>query len=218
MRPLASSFALLAALTCAGAYAQQPTAKQMQAIRQACATGALSPEECAQKGVGSRTALQGTADGSGYQEPQNGFPSPRGAGGQGQTYQDPQRRFRLTVPAGWNVAVDNGNAAFSFDQAKVQTICASAHSGKEEAETVAKQYGGAFQDLKIFNQGAFKAGAHEAYGINFDGTLKGTHYSMLVMAIAAGGDHYLTLVSYMPSAQAQGMNNTVIGMANSVQF
>ncbi len=153
-------------------------------------------------------------------EPQGGggqFPSPGGAGSG--DYHDPQGRYSLAVPSGWNTASDNGNLTLSSGAAWVTVATGTGNKPADVNHQILGQIQAQYKDFKLLNEGDFQNSGHPAHGANATGiNPKGARVSVLVVAISAGGDHYLILISSAPNDQAKQINGTVMQIAQSVHF
>jgi hypothetical protein len=146
-----------------------------------------------------------------------GFGSPQG-GGNG-TYHDPQGRFSLSVPAGWNSASDNGNLTLSSGPAWVSVATGTGGQPGDENHQIVQQIQAQYKDFKILNEGDFQNNGHASHGTNATGiNPKGQRVSMLVVSISAGSGNYLILISSSPNEQAQQANSTAMQIAQSVRF
>jgi hypothetical protein len=201
--PIASLAFLLLAPTVARPQTAAPlTARQKAALQKACANGTLSADECAAKGVTPGSAAA---------------PAEAGAG---RPYKDPNGRYSLIIPPGWNSSTNNGDLSMTSGTSWVQVVTSTADNADAAANTQANNFHTAFSTFNILNHGASKIAGHDAWGMNFDAvSVKGGgHLSVLFISQSAGNNHFLTIVSCTPVDQAPTFNDAVIKMANTVQF
>jgi hypothetical protein len=152
---------------------------------------------------------QGGADGQ--------FPS-HGDSGSG-AYRDPQGRYSLAVPSGWNTAADNGNLTLSSGASWVTVATGTGAQASDLSQKIVQQVQAQYKDFKVLNQGDFQNNGHAAHGTNATGVNpKGARVSVLVVSISAGSGNYLVLISSAPNDQAQQINGTVMQIAQSVRF
>lgn len=152
------------------------------------------------------------------------FPEPGQAGG-GMAgvggFKDPQGRYTLTPPPGWNTAVDGNAGTATFSQGGSWATVATG-SGAEPAAAnhqIVLQIQAQYKDFKILNEGDFQNNGHPAHGTNATGiNPKGVRVSVLVVSIAAGSSNYLSVISSAPNDQAQQINGVIMQMVNSVRF
>lgn len=167
-------------------------------------------------------ATAGAGDGGqGAQGAMGGNAPMNGDGGQGDagTYRDPQGRFSLAVPSGWNSASDNGNLTLSSGASWVTVATGSGGQPSEENRQIVQQIQAQYKDFKILNEGDFQSNGHPSHGTNATGiNPKGQRVSVLVVSIGAGSGHYLVLISSSPNDQAQQINGAVMQIAQSVKF
>ncbi|HEY1902474.1 MAG TPA: hypothetical protein VGG56_08605 [Terracidiphilus sp.] len=179
-------------------------------------------------GAGGQSSMQGADDAQAppQGQPQAGgqFPS-RGDSGsdashnsQGR-YSDPQGRYSLAVPPGWNTANDNGNLTLSSGASWVTVATGTGAQPSDVNQKIVQQIQAQYKDFKVLNQGDFQNNGHAAHGTNATGVNpKRARVSVLVVSISAGGGNYLVLISSAPNDQAQQINGTVMQIAQSVKF
>ena len=139
---------------------------------------------------------------------------------QGQNvYHDPQGRYSLAVPSGWNMASDNGNLTLSSGSSWVTVATSNGTQPSDVSRQIVGQIQAQYKDFKLLNEGDFQNNGHPAHGTNATGiNPKGARVSVLVVSIGAGGSHYLVLISSAPNDQAQQFNGVVMKIAGSVRF
>ncbi len=170
------------------------------------------------RGIGGGPG-QGMGQGQGQGQSAGGgdFPSP-GGGGSG-SYHDPQGRYSLAVPDGWNTASDNGNLTLSSGASWVSVATSTGAQPSDVNHQIVQQIQAQYKDFKILGEGDFKNNGHPAHGANATGiNPKGARVAVSVMAISAGNGNYLVLISSAPSDQAQQFSGTVMQIAQSVRF
>jgi hypothetical protein len=173
---------------------------------------------------GGQSPMQGMADGQGQGQAQSGgeFPSPGGSGSGGSgsgAYHDPQGRFSLAVPSGWNTASDNGNLTLSSGATWVSVTTSTGAKPADVNHQIVQQIQAQYKDFQLLNEGDFQNNGHAAHGSNATGVNpKGARVSVLVVSINAGSGNYLVLISSAPNDQAQQVNGTVMQIAQSVRF
>lgn len=139
-------------------------------------------------------------------------------GGMG-TYHDPQGRFSLAVPDGWNTASDNGNLTLSSGASWVSVATGTGSSPGDVSHNIVQQIQSQYQQFQMLNEGDFQNNGHAAHGTNATGVNpKGQRVSLLVVSISAGSGNYLILISSSPNDQAKQINATVMQVAQSVSF
>jgi hypothetical protein len=172
---------------------------------------------------GGQAPMQGMGDGQGQAQAQGQgsgsgqFPSPGGSGSG--AYHDPQGRFSLAVPAGWNTASDNGNLTLSSGASWVSVATSTGAKPADVNHQIVQQIQAQYKNFQVLNEGDFQNNGHAAHGTNATGiNPKGVRASLLVVSINAGSGNYLVLISSAPNDQAQQINGTVMQIAQSVRF
>jgi hypothetical protein len=169
-------------------------------------------------GGGAAGPADGMGSGGGAGQGGTGGFSPSATTDSG-SYHDPQGRYSLAVPSGWNTASDNGNLTLSSGAAWVSVATGTAGSASEESHNIVQQIESQYKNFQILNQGDFQSNGHPAHGTNATGVNpKGQRVSVLVVSIGAGGSNYLVLISSSPNEQAKEINGTVMQIAQSVHF
>jgi hypothetical protein len=159
----------------------------------------------------TQAADDGQAQGGGQ------FPSPGGSG-QG-AYHDPQGRYSLAVPDGWNTASDNGNLTLSSGSSWVTVATGTGTQPGEVSKRIMDQIQAQYKQFQVLNEGDFQNNGHAAHGTNATGiNPKGARVSVLVVSISAGSGNYLILISSAPNDQAKQINGAVMQIAQSVRF
>jgi hypothetical protein len=168
--------------------------------------------------AGGQAAMQGMGDGQGQGQGGGGeFPSPGGSGSG--AYHDPQGRYSLSVPAGWNTASDNGNLTLSSGASWVSVATSTGAKPADVSHQIVQQIQAQYKNFQLLNEGDFQSNGHAAHGSNATGVNpKGARVSVLVVSISAGSGNYLVLISSAPNDQAQQINGTVMQIAQSVRF
>jgi hypothetical protein len=160
---------------------------------------------------------QGQFSAQATSQPNGDFPSPGGADSGG--YHDPQGRYSLAVPSGWNTASDNGNLTLSSGASFVTVATSTGAKPADVSHQLVQQIQAQYKDFKLLNEGDFQNNGHAAHGTNATGiNPKGVRASVLVVSIDAGSGHYLVLISSAPNDQAKQINSTVMQIAQSVRF
>lgn len=168
---------------------------------------------------GGQAQEQGMGDGPGQGQARGSgeFPSPGGSGSN--AYHDPQGRFSLAVPAGWNTASDNGNVTLSSGASWVSVATSTGAKPADVNHQIVQQIQAQYKNFQLLNEGDFQSNGHAAHGTNATGVNpKGARVSVLVVSISAGSGNYLVLISSAPNDQAQQINGTVMQIAQSVKF
>jgi hypothetical protein len=164
----------------------------------------------------SQSGMQANAGGN-FPDPGQAGAGPAGGGG----FHDPQGRYALTPPSGWNTAVDGNAGTATFSQGGSWATVATG-SGAEPAAAnhqIVQQIQAQYKDFKILNEGDFQNNGHPAHGTNATGiNPKGVRVSVLVVSIGAGSSNYLSIISSAPNDQAQQINGVIMQMVNSVRF
>lgn len=207
-----------------GAAAQAPAAptpssnsRQLAALEKACATGALSKDECDQRRA-QLTAQSQPAEPS-HALAQSSAPANSGSG----IYRDPQGRYSLTVPAGWGVTppADAGAATVQLSSGPswAMLLPTGGVQPRDVNHEMIRQIQAQFTGFKLLNEGDLQVNGHPAHGSTATGiNPKGLRVSILVLSINAGSGHFLTVVSSTPNGQAKDLNSTVMQMAQSIRF
>lgn len=150
-------------------------------------------------------------------QPGGEFPSPGGS--DSGAYHDPQGRYSLAVPSGWNTASDNGNLTLSSGSSWVSVATSNGAQPADVSHQIVQQIQAQYKQFQILNEGDFQNNGHPSHGTNATGVNpKGVRVSVLVVTIGAGGGHYLVLISSAPNDQAKQINSTVMQIAQSVKF
>jgi hypothetical protein len=150
-------------------------------------------------------------------QPSGDFPSPGGAASG--AYHDPQGRYSLAVPSGWNTASDNGNLTLSSGASFVTVATSTGAKPADVSHQIVQQIQAQYKNFQVMNEGDFQDNGHAAHGTNATGiNPKGVRASVLVVSIDAGSGHYLVLISSAPNDQAKQINSTVMQIAQSVRF
>lgn len=141
------------------------------------------------------------------------------AGGAPSVYRDPQGRYSLAVPDGWNVASDNGNVTLSSGASWVTVATSNGAQPSDVNRQVVQQIQAQYKNFQILNEGDFQNSGHPSHGTNATGiNPRGGRVSVLVVSVGAGSGHFLVLISSAPNEQAQQINGTVMRIAQSVRF
>jgi hypothetical protein len=150
-------------------------------------------------------------------QPGGDFPSPGGS--DSGAYHDPQGRYSLAVPSGWNTASDNGNLTLSSGSSWVSVATSSGAQPADVNHQIVQQIQSQYKQFQILNEGDFQNNGHPSHGTNATGVNpKGVRVSVLVVSIGAGSGHFLVLISSAPNDQAKQINSTVMQIAQSVKF
>ena len=150
-------------------------------------------------------------------QPSGEFPSPGGSASG--AYHDPQGRYSLAVPSGWNTASDNGNLTLSSGATFVTVATSTGAKSADVNHQIVQQIQAQYKNFQVMNEGDFQDNGHPAHGTNATGiNPKGVRASVLVVSIDAGSGHYLVLISSAPNDQAKQINSTVMQIAQSVHF
>jgi hypothetical protein len=168
---------------------------------------------------GGPAPMRGMPDGQGQGEARSGgeFPSPGGSGSG--AYHDPQGRYSLAVPAGWNTASDNGNLTLSSGASWVSVATSTGAKPADVGHQIVQQIQAQYTNFQILNEGDFQNNGHAAHGTNATGiNPKGARVAVLVVSINAGNGNYLVLISSAPNDQAHQINGTAMQIAQSVRF
>jgi len=169
------------------------------------------------QGVGQASPQQSMGADQGQAQPGGQFPSPGGAGQC--AYHDPQGRYSLSVPGGWNTASDNGNLTLSSGASWVTVAPGNGAQPADANHQLIQQMQAQFKQFKVLNDGDFQSNGHPAHGTNATGiNPKGERVSLLLVSIGAGNGNYLALISSTPNDQAKQFNGTVMKLAQSVTF
>jgi hypothetical protein len=185
------------------------------------------------QGMGGGDGMGGNQGTGGGQPPMQGqpqpqtqpggeFPSPGGGSDSGPgsgAYHDPQGRYSLAVPSGWNTASDNGNLTLSSGSSWVTVATSNGAQPADVSHQIVQQIQSQYKQFQIMNEGDFQNNGHPSHGTNATGVNpKGVRVSVLVVSISAGSGHYLVLISSAPNDQAKQINSTVMQIAQSVKF
>ena len=187
------------------AVAQTDLAHKKAALQKACSAGALSPDECQQR----LAAL-------------NAGPAPSPSGGQ--SYRDPQGRFTITIPAGWNIDTSAQNLKITHGDAWANFNTEYQTGGPQAvAQSTALKMEQFMTNPKILNQGNFTAGGkYSAAGITLGCTIANksgpAHRIMLFEAIAAGNDNYVVMTSSADYDSGRPLNAAIAQAVESIRF
>ncbi|MGA3015873.1 MAG: hypothetical protein ABSF62_02055 [Bryobacteraceae bacterium] len=219
-----------------GTAAQAPAApapsgnsRQLAALQKACATGALSKDECDQRRARLTAQAQPAEPArppAPSQPPEPARPpaqSSRPANSGSGRYRDPQGRYSLAVPAGWAVTppadAGAGNVQLSFGPSWAMLLLNSGSLPRDVNHQVTQQIQAQYTGFQLLNEGDLQVNGHPAHGSTATGVNpKGARVSVLVISINAGSGHFLTVVSSAPNDQAKSINDTVMQMAQSIRF
>ena len=206
-----------AAAQASAAPAPSGNSRQLAALQKACATGALSKDECDQRRA-QLTAQAPPAEPS-RAPAQASAPANSGSG----RYRDPQGRYSLAVPAGWAVTppadAGSGNVQLSFGPSWAMLLLSSGSQPRDVNHQITQQIQAQYTGFQLLNEGDLQVNGHPAHGSTFTGVNpKGMRVSVLVISINAGSGHFLTVVSSAPNDQAKSINDTVMQMAQSIRF
>jgi len=154
-------------------------------------------------------------DGSQQSAPSSGSQTPAGSG----VYRDPQGRYRLSVPDGWNTSVDNGTLQVSSGSSWAVLTTGGGSQAGDVNHQVTQQIQVQYTQFQKLNEGDLLLNGHPAHGTTATGiNPKGQRVSVLVLSIGAGSGNFLTVVSSSPNDQARAINATVMQMAQSIRF
>ncbi|SPF55465.1 exported hypothetical protein [Candidatus Sulfopaludibacter sp. SbA4] len=189
--------------------------QQLAALQKACAAGVFTADECAAK----RAALSGGGNPA--------APAPSNApqpGGGSQVYRDPRGRFSVAVPPGWTATPQGqgGGDGVQISQGSSWAVL-SPFGGAARPDEVINQLAGQFQsqyrNLRIVSHAPFQLGAHDAAFTMYSGTNpKGVEVSLVISGVHASGNNYLAMISSVPAAQAEAINQVFRDISLSIRF
>jgi hypothetical protein len=136
-------------------------------------------------------------------------------------YRDPQGRFSLTVPEGWNAEpqADSGALQLSSGPNWAMLMTGGGSEPRDVNHQVTQQIQAQFTGFQLLNEGDLQVSGHPSHGTTATGiNPKGERVSVLVLSINAGSGHFLTVISSSPNDQAKAVNATVMQMAQSIRF
>jgi hypothetical protein len=188
-------------------------AHKKAALKQACAAGVLTPDECKQR-LAALTAPPASPTAA---------PAADALAG-GQLYHDPNGRFTLTIPPGWTIdasqgslKITNGDAWARFDTATITgtpiNVAISTAQKMEQFVT----------EPKVLAQGDYTtAGNYPAAGLTA-GCMLSTktgpvHRVMLFNAISAGNDNYVIMMSSADYDTGGPINALLSQVIDSIRF
>jgi hypothetical protein len=146
------------------------------------------------------------------------FTHAQNAGGR---YQDPHGRYSLNVPPGWTAEpqADSGALQVSSGPSWAMLITGGGSVPRDVNHQVTQQIQAQFKDFQLLNEGELQINGHPCHGTTATGiNPKSQRVSVLVLSIAAGSGHFLTIISSSPNDQAKTVNATIMQMAQSIQF
>lgn len=199
------------------------TDRQRAALKKACSSGVLSPEECKAKLAAMEAPASQAAEGGHDSRPSQagGFPEPKGFEGGLQQYHDPRGRFNLTIPPGWQVAGDADQLRIT--QGSTWAVFTTSTNGGQPMDVdqaLARQMQPQYQRFAVLNQGAYQTANfhHPAAGITLSTVKDGKETVMLIVTQGAGSGHYLTMISSTPNPGGGPMNGQLNNIFETVRF
>lgn len=137
----------------------------------------------------------------------------------GQPFQDPQGRYSLSIPPGWELNMAGDDPTFRNGASWIQLRVLTASSASDAVDQATTIFRPQFTAFNTINRGNTNIAGHASHGLNIDGvTTSGQRMSVLFTAQPQGKKNYLVLVSATPLAQAAQLNTSVMELANSVRF
>jgi hypothetical protein len=138
---------------------------------------------------------------------------------QGQPFQDPHGKYRLSIPPGWELSMTGDEPIFRNGTSWIQVRCLTASSASAAVDQAAGLFRSQYTAFNTINRGNTTIGGHASHGLNIDATTTGgQRVSVLLTAQPEGKKQYLVLISATPVAQAPQLNTSVMALANSVRF
>src|ERR1700722_15922446 len=135
-------------------------------------------------------------------------------------YRDPQGRYSVVIPDGWNLQSNNGRvqlssgpsyAAFSTGSGIAQPV--------QVVNFLAGQFQKQYQNFRMSSQNTFKAGSRDAaFGIFFGTNGKGEDVVLELVGISAGGGRYLAIIASAPRASIKEASQSFSQIVQSVQI
>lgn len=196
------------------AFAQNPNlAHQKAALEKACASGAMSRQECQER----MAALNG---GRTVQASQNGQLQSDG----GQVWHDPRGRFSVTIPAGWQLDTSQGNLKIAQGH-NWATFDALSNTGQplDVAQQAASQMQPMVSNWRVANQGPFAGpNGHPAAGMTAVASVAtrsgSQQQTFLFVSLSAGSNHYLLMTASADPAQGRAPIEAIMKTFSSIRF
>jgi hypothetical protein len=143
-----------------------------------------------------------------------------GSAGAQTNYRDPQGRFTVTIPDGWNLQSNNGRVQLSSGPSyAVLTTGSGIAQPADVVNFLAGQFQKQYQNFRLSSQNTFKAGPHDAaFGIFFGTNGKGEDVVLELVGISAGGDRYLAIIASAPRANVKEASQSFSAIVQSVKF
>ena len=135
-------------------------------------------------------------------------------------FRDPQGRYSLTLPDGWNATTDSsGTTQLSFGPNWATLLATGGSQPIDVNHQILQQIQAQYKEFRLLNEGNLQVNGHAAHGSNATGiNPKGVHVSLLVISISAGNGHFLTVVSSAPNDQAKAVNGVIMQITQSIRF
>ena len=95
--------------------------------------------------------------------PSGAFPDHGGGGSGSGTYHDPQGRYSLAVPSGWNTASDNGNLTLTSGASWVTVATGGGSSAGDANHQILQQIQAQYKSFQVLNEGDFQNNGHPAH-------------------------------------------------------
>ena len=175
------------------------TAKRA-ALERLCALDLLSADECARR----RAELNG------------GEPAaPAGA----RVFKDPDGRYSVFVPEGWNTAANKGAATFSSGEAWATIIPSPMSRPDEAVNAFVSQLRAGYARLDAAQSGQPTIGGHEAVFATFSGVNpKNDSVAVTVAGLLGPSGQVLVYMSSAPLARVDDYSNAFLAIIQGVRF
>jgi hypothetical protein len=204
-------------------------ANKLAALKKACAAGVFTPEECAAK----RAELSGPAP---AEQPAPAAP-PQSATAESTTaatqpafdasstvYRDAQGRFTVDIPPGWTADPqgENGSQGVKLSAGSSWALIGPFGGANNVADVVVKlatQFQSQYKNFSMAKHAPLTSNGHAAeYGVFTGVNPQGTRLTLMIAGIAAGGGHYLAMMTSSPLAESNRTTGVFVQVFHSIRL
>ncbi len=134
----------------------------------------------------------------------------------GVPFRDPNGRFTINVPDGWNTISQNGSVIFTRGSISISILpFPQASSPDEIVSSLSQTYGQQWRNLQGFDRGSFQVGGAPATYAMFNGTNpRGVPSLLRLVGIGRGSSAFAFIVS-VPTNEVQGAKDELWAMEQS---
>ncbi|MBV8819356.1 MAG: hypothetical protein JO022_13440 [Acidobacteriaceae bacterium] len=203
-------------------------ANKLAALKKACAAGVFTPEECAAKHAeltGPGPAEQPAPAAPQQSADSESTPAATQPASQASStvYRDAQGRFSVDIPPGWTADPqgENGSQGVKLSAGSSWALIGPFGGATNAADVVVKlatQFQSQYKNFSMAKHAPVTSNGHAAeYGVFTGVNPQGTRVTLMIAGIAAGGDHYLAMMTSCPWAEANQTTGVFVQVFHSIR-